>query len=94
MVPSPRALTAFAVVGSSSAFRRIRWSTSQSTRRVFLPTQGIPMAATMPGGSDTVATAAEEVAGLDRVLTRLALTDDDKLEKVPPSCWRRTPFQG
>lgn len=28
------------------------------------------------------ATAAEEVAGLDRVLTRLALTDDDKLEKV------------
>ncbi|GLI60137.1 hypothetical protein VaNZ11_002209, partial [Volvox africanus] len=28
------------------------------------------------------AAAAEEVAGLDRVLTRLALTDDDKLEKV------------
>ncbi|KAG2487332.1 hypothetical protein HYH03_014048 [Edaphochlamys debaryana] len=35
-----------------------------------------------PGAPEPPATAAEEVAGLDRVLTRLAVTDDDKLEKV------------
>lgn len=29
-----------------------------------------------------MASPAEEVAGLDEVLTRLALTDDQKLEKV------------
>ena len=29
-----------------------------------------------------MATEQEEVAGLDRVLMRLAMTDDDKLEKV------------
>jgi hypothetical protein len=40
-----------------------------------------------------MATEQEEVAGLDRVLTRLAVTDDDKLEKVwaiggPAQCTR------
>jgi hypothetical protein len=36
-----------------------------------------------PGAmADPAPTASEEVAGLDRVLTRLALTDDDKLEPV------------
>ena len=30
------------------------------------------------------ATEAEEIASLDRVLTRLALTEEDKIEKVPP----------
>lgn len=29
-----------------------------------------------------MASAADEVAGLDKVLTRLALTDEDKLERV------------
>ncbi|GFR47108.1 hypothetical protein Agub_g8793, partial [Astrephomene gubernaculifera] len=36
----------------------------------------------MATATPAVPTAAEEVAGLDRVLTRLALTEDDKLEKV------------
>ncbi|GIL84025.1 hypothetical protein Vretimale_11016, partial [Volvox reticuliferus] len=39
-------------------------------------------AGTATAAAAAAAAAAEEVAGLDRVLTRLALTDDDKLEKV------------
>lgn len=40
---------------------------------------------TPAGAPAAVATAADEVEGLERVLTRLAMTDDDKLEKVRES---------
>lgn len=43
------------------------------------------MASSNAAGVAASAVAAEEVAGLDRVLTRLALTGDDKLEKVNSS---------
>lgn len=43
---------------------------------------GAGAAAAAAAGGAPVPTAAEELAGLDKVLLRLGLTEDDKLEKV------------
>ena len=53
--------------------RRCNWTVFQSQLEKKVPAKAIVM------------TEAEEVASLDRVLTRLALTDEKDLEKV--RCW-------